>query len=116
MRFRCEKCNSVRDTRPKVASIKTVTLDDSIVGCGTRPASACLKLRNARYVNTTPVSSNYPYKVCFCRSVKLVNRENFFLFTPMLHEVAASDLDLTAIVNPGTGNNIFIDNAVALMS
>lgn len=30
----------------------------------------------------------------------LVNRENFFLFTPMLHEVAASDLDLTAIVNP----------------
>src|ERR1700757_5345435 len=30
----------------------------------------------------------------------LVNRENFFLFTPMLHEVAASDLDLTTIVNP----------------
>jgi NADH dehydrogenase len=32
--------------------------------------------------------------------VTLVNRENFFLFTPMLHEVAASDLELTAIVNP----------------
>src|SRR5215469_8043517 len=32
--------------------------------------------------------------------VTLVNRENFFLFTPMLHEVAASDLDLTSIVNP----------------
>jgi NADH dehydrogenase len=32
--------------------------------------------------------------------VTLVNRENFFLFTPMLHEVAASDLDLTDIVNP----------------
>ena len=32
--------------------------------------------------------------------VTLVNRENFFLFTPMLHEVAASDLDLTTIVNP----------------
>ena len=32
--------------------------------------------------------------------VLLVNRENFFLFTPMLHEVAASDLDLTHIVNP----------------
>ncbi len=30
----------------------------------------------------------------------LVNRENFFSFTPMLHEVAASDLDLTHIVNP----------------
>ncbi len=30
----------------------------------------------------------------------LVNRDNFFLFTPMLHEVAASDLDLTHIVNP----------------
>ena len=32
--------------------------------------------------------------------ITLVNRENFFLFTPMLHEVAASDLDLTTIVNP----------------
>jgi NADH dehydrogenase len=28
------------------------------------------------------------------------SEENFFLFTPMLHEVAASDLDLTHIVNP----------------
>lgn len=33
-------------------------------------------------------------------AITLVNRENFFLFTPMLHEVAASDLDLTNIVNP----------------
>ena len=33
-------------------------------------------------------------------SITLVNRENFFLFTPMLHEVAASDLDLTDIVSP----------------
>src|SRR5215472_12481059 len=32
--------------------------------------------------------------------VTLVNRENFFLFTPMLHEIAASDLDITNIVNP----------------
>jgi NADH dehydrogenase len=32
--------------------------------------------------------------------VTLVNRENFTLFTPMLHEVAASDLDMTHIVNP----------------
>jgi len=32
--------------------------------------------------------------------ITMVNRENFFLFTPMLHEVAASDLDLTTIVNP----------------
>jgi NADH dehydrogenase len=32
--------------------------------------------------------------------ITLVNRENFFLFTPMLHEVAASDLDITTIVNP----------------
>ena len=30
----------------------------------------------------------------------LVNRENFFSFTPMLHEVAAGDLDLTHIVSP----------------
>jgi len=30
--------------------------------------------------------------------VTLVNRENFFLFTPMLHEIAASDLDITNIV------------------
>src|SRR5712691_7214400 len=32
--------------------------------------------------------------------ITLVNRDNFFLFTPMLHEVAASDLDITHIVNP----------------
>jgi NADH dehydrogenase len=32
--------------------------------------------------------------------IMLINRENFFLFTPMLHEVAASDLDITHIVNP----------------
>jgi NADH:ubiquinone reductase (H+-translocating) len=32
--------------------------------------------------------------------VTLVNRENFFLFTPMLHEVAASDVDMTHIVSP----------------
>ena len=32
--------------------------------------------------------------------ITLINQDNFFLFTPMLHEVAASDLDLTHIVNP----------------
>lgn len=32
--------------------------------------------------------------------VTLVDRQNFSLFTPMLHEVAASDLDMTHIVNP----------------
>ncbi len=32
--------------------------------------------------------------------VTLVNRDNFFLFTPMLHEVAASDLDIANIVSP----------------
>ena len=32
--------------------------------------------------------------------VTLVNRQNFSLFTPMLHEVAASDLDAADIVNP----------------
>lgn len=32
--------------------------------------------------------------------ITLVNRDNFFLFTPMLHEVAASDLDSSTIVNP----------------
>ena len=32
--------------------------------------------------------------------VTLVSRDNFFLFTPMLHEVAASDVDITHIVSP----------------
>src|SRR5260221_8499587 len=32
--------------------------------------------------------------------VTLISQDNFFVFTPMLHEVAASDLDLTHIVNP----------------
>src|SRR5205823_1840569 len=30
----------------------------------------------------------------------LVSRDNYFLFTPMLHEIAASDLEITTIVNP----------------
>lgn len=32
--------------------------------------------------------------------ITLINKDNFFLFTPMLHEVAASDLDMNHIVNP----------------
>jgi len=32
--------------------------------------------------------------------VTLVSRENFLLFTPMLHEVAAGDLDVSDIVSP----------------
>lgn len=32
--------------------------------------------------------------------VCLVSQDNFFLFTPMLHEIAASDLETTNIVNP----------------
>jgi NADH dehydrogenase len=32
--------------------------------------------------------------------ITLVSRDNFFLFTPLLHEVAASDLDITHIVSP----------------
>lgn len=32
--------------------------------------------------------------------VVLVSRENYFLFTPMLHEVAASDLEVSNIVSP----------------
>ncbi len=32
--------------------------------------------------------------------ITLINQDNFLLFTPMLHEVAASDLDPTDIVNP----------------
>src|SRR4051794_6944758 len=32
--------------------------------------------------------------------VTLVSRENFLLFTPMLHEVATGELDPSQIVNP----------------
>src|ERR1700747_818318 len=32
--------------------------------------------------------------------VVLISRENFILFTPMLHEVAAGDLDPSDIINP----------------
>src|ERR1700758_668553 len=32
--------------------------------------------------------------------VTLISRENFILFTPMLHEVAAGDLSSSDIVNP----------------
>src|SRR5436309_4044636 len=30
----------------------------------------------------------------------LISHDNLFLFTPMLHEIAASDLEITNIVNP----------------
>ena len=33
-------------------------------------------------------------------TVTLVTRDNFFLFTPMLHEVATSDLEINTIINP----------------
>src|SRR5271154_6822161 len=33
-------------------------------------------------------------------NITLVTRDNYFLFTPMLHEVAASDLEVSAIINP----------------
>ena len=40
--------------------------------------------------------------------VTLVNRENFSLFTPMLHEVAASDLDMTHVaLNRSSGAGRF---------
>jgi len=32
--------------------------------------------------------------------ITLISRDNFFLFTPLLHEVAASDLEITNIVSP----------------
>ena len=32
--------------------------------------------------------------------ITLITRDNYFLFTPMLHEVAASDLEMNNIVNP----------------
>src|SRR6476661_9768990 len=58
----------------------------------------------------------------------LVSRDNFFLFTPMLHEIAASDLEITNIVNPlrkllrkvevviGDVNNIDLPNKRVLIS
>jgi len=37
---------------------------------------------------------------CADVEITLVTRDNFFLFTPMLHEVAACDLELSTIINP----------------
>jgi NADH:ubiquinone reductase (H+-translocating) len=58
-----------------------------ILGGGFGGLYAALELEKALVGNST-------------LQVTLVNRENFFLFTPMLHEIAASDLDFTHIVNP----------------
>jgi NADH dehydrogenase len=33
-------------------------------------------------------------------NITLVTRDNYFLFTPMLHEVAASELEMNTIINP----------------
>src|SRR5215469_17435976 len=32
--------------------------------------------------------------------ITLLSRDNFFLFTPMLHEVATSDLEINTIISP----------------
>ena len=32
--------------------------------------------------------------------VTLVSRDNFFLYTPMLHEIASCEIDITHIVSP----------------
>jgi len=37
--------------------------------------------------------------------VTLVTRDNFFLFTPMLHEVAASDLELSGASAPSSATS-----------
>src|SRR5215475_8483223 len=51
-----------------------------IVGGGFGGLYAALEFEKRRYADI---------------EVTLISEENFFLFTPMLHEVAASDLDLT---------------------
>src|SRR5215469_6349819 len=56
-----------------------------IVGGGFGGLYAALEFERRRYADI---------------EITLISEENFFLFTPMLHEVAASDLDLTHIVNP----------------
>src|SRR5215467_419639 len=56
-----------------------------IVGGGFGGLYAALEFEKRRYADI---------------EVTLISQENFFLFTPMLHEVAASDLDITHIVNP----------------
>src|SRR5215470_12990953 len=58
-----------------------------VLGAGFGGLYTTLKLESAL--------SHVPYA-----EATLVNRENFFLFTPLLHEVAASDVDITHIVNP----------------
>ena len=44
----------------------------------------------------------------------LVSRDNFFLFTPMLHEIAASDLEITRENKNGKLGNILLQRAVRI--
>jgi NADH dehydrogenase len=50
--------------------------------------------------------------------ITIVSRENFFLFTPMLHEVAASDIDITHVVSPLRAllrkSTVFVGEVVAI--
>jgi NADH:ubiquinone reductase (H+-translocating) len=50
--------------------------------------------------------------------ITLVSRDNFFLFTPMLHEVAASDIDITHLVSPLRAllrrSTVFVGEVVAI--
>ena len=50
--------------------------------------------------------------------ITLVSRDNFFLYTPMLHEIAACDVDITHIVSPIRTllrrTNVFIGDVEAI--
>jgi NADH dehydrogenase len=50
--------------------------------------------------------------------ITIVSRDNFFLFTPLLHEVAASDIDITHLVSPLRAllrkSTVFIGEVVAI--
>ena len=56
--------------------------------------------RRIRWAPCSDASGRHSGSFSGCRNHTLINRDNFFLFTPMLHEVAASDLDLSNIVSP----------------
>jgi NADH dehydrogenase len=73
-----------------VIRVKTVPKRILILGGGFGGVYAALRLEKllARRLAQGEV------EVC------LVSHDNFFLFTPMLHEIAASDLEITNIVNP----------------
>src|SRR6267378_4252738 len=87
---RCPACCALERHHYRPSPLKTGKKRVLILGGGFGGVYAAMRLEKL----LAAMLARQKVEIC------LVSRDNFFLFTPMLHEIAASDLEITNIVNP----------------